>query len=118
MTAPRVSEDDLLDAVLDLAKTLGLRTAHFRPAQTAQGWRTPVSGDGKGWPDLVLVGPGGVLFRELKSARGAASVEQRLWLNVLALAGQDTGVWRPDDLQSGRILAEMQALRATRAVTR
>lgn len=113
-----MSEDDLLAAVLDLASTLGIRTAHFRPAKTEQGWRTPVSGDGKGWPDLVLAGPAGVLFRELKSARGVPSEEQRLWLGALRAAGQDAGLWRPTDWRSGRILEELRAIRTAGAVSR
>lgn len=60
---PRMTEQQLLANVLDLCRLLGLRTAHFRPAQTAHGWRTPVSGDGQGWPDLVIVGAGGILVR-------------------------------------------------------
>lgn len=105
-----MSEDDLLGTVLDMASTLGVRTAHFRPAQTAQGWRTPVAGDGKGWPDLVLVGRGGVLYRELKSATGSPTADQEVWLAALCVAGQDTAVWRPADLRSGRILAELRAV--------
>jgi hypothetical protein len=105
-----MSEDDLLGTVLDMASTLGVRTAHFRPAQTAQGWRTAVSGDGKGFPDLVLVGALGVLFRELKSATGQMSGEQRAWLRMLTGAGQDAAVWRPADLRSGRILTELRAV--------
>lgn len=105
-----MSEEDLLGAVLDMAAVHGVRTAHFRAAKTAQGWRTPVQGDGKGWPDLVLVGAGGVLFRELKSAAGSPSEEQRAWLVALNVAGQDANVWRPVDLRSGRILAELKAV--------
>jgi len=110
VTAPAMSEDDLLVAVLDLAKTLGVRSAHFRPAQTQTGrWVTAVQGDGKGFPDLVLVASGGVLFRELKSAKGSLSAEQRAWLDALAGAGADAAVWRPADLRSGRVLAELRA---------
>lgn len=107
-----MSEDDLLNAVLDLAKALGIRTAHFRPAQTQTGrWITAVQGDGKGFPDLVLVAPGGVLFRELKAARGSLSPQQREWLDAMTGAGADAAVWKPADLQSGRILAELRAAR-------
>lgn len=106
-----MTEDDLLSTVLDMAKRLGILTAHFRPAKTAAGWRTPVQGDGKGWPDLVLVGRGGVLFRELKSASGALSSEQKGWVAALAAAGADIGVWRPADLTSGRIATELKTIR-------
>src|SRR5258705_9090381 len=62
--AAAMSEEELLTAVLQLCRVLGLRTAHFRPARTEKGWRTPVSGDGKGFPDLIIVGSQ-VLAREL-----------------------------------------------------
>lgn len=107
-----MSEDDLLRTVLDMAKLFGLRTAHFRPAQSKSGnWITAVAGGGKGYPDLTIVGPSGVMFRELKSATGVLSPDQRFWLYALSEAGADAGVWRPADLKSGRIERELRALR-------
>lgn len=106
-----VTEGDLLTAVLDLARLFGLHVAHFRPAKTDKGWRTAVQADGKGYPDLTIVGSGGVLFRELKSATGALSREQKEWLHALRSAGADFEVWRPADLRSGRIERELRALR-------
>lgn len=106
--------DDLLGQVLALAATYKVRSAHFRPARTSQGWRTPVSGDGKGWPDLVLVGPLGVLFRELKAARGRVSRDQAEWMLALARVGEDVGVWRPYDLVDGRVEAELAAISQVR----
>jgi hypothetical protein len=108
-----MSEDDLLRTVLDMARLFGLRTAHFRPAQSKSGnWITAVAGDGKGYPDLTIVGHGGVMFRELKSDRGTLSPDQRVWLVALEQARADVGVWRPVDLRSGRIERELRALRS------
>lgn len=106
-----MTEDDLLTAVIDMAHLFGLTVAHFRPAKTERGWRTPVQADGKGYPDLTIVGPGGVLFRELKSATGKLSPEQAVWMYKLNEAGADVGRWRPADLTSGRIERELRALR-------
>lgn len=63
-----------------------------------------------GFPDLVLVNPrtGRVLWRELKTNKGRVSPEQRAWLDGLASAGQDAGVWRPDDLESGLVIADLR----------
>jgi hypothetical protein len=106
-----MSEDKLLSNVLEMAAALKLRTAHFRPAQVRSGkWVTPVQGDGKGWPDLVVVGPGGSLLRELKAEGKYPTPEQRAWLGWLAAAGQDAGVWRPRDWYSGRIDQELRAI--------
>jgi hypothetical protein len=90
------TEADFQAAVIDLARTLGWRVAHFRPARTEQGWRTPVAADGKGFPDLVLCRDR-VIYAELKPARGRVSDEQLLWLDALAGAGAEAHLWRPDD---------------------
>lgn len=106
-----MSEDQLLANVLAMAKTLKLRTAHFRPALTQTGrWVTPVQGDGKGWPDLVIVGPSGSLLRELKAEGKYPTPEQKLWLACLTDAGLDAGVWKPRDWHSDRIKQELQAI--------
>jgi hypothetical protein len=114
-----VSEDDLLKAVLKLARLLGVMAAHFRPAQTQRGnWVTAVQGDGKGYPDLTLAGPGGVLFRELKSEKGPTSPEQKAWIGSLGEAGADVAVWRPADLRSGRIERELRLIGGQVAVAK
>jgi hypothetical protein len=89
-----VSERDFQTAVVDLARLKGWRVAHFRPAQTSKGWRTPVEADGKGFPDLVLARAGRVILLELKSARGRVSPEQGEWLKAL---GGSAYVIRPAD---------------------
>lgn len=64
-----------------------------------------------GWPDLVLCGRRGTIFRELKTATGVVSGEQAAWGARLLDGGLDWDVWRPGDLQSGRIARELQAIR-------
>ncbi len=101
-----MSEAALQAAVIGLARLLGYRVAHFRPAETKQGWRTPVQADGKGFPDLVLVRAGRLLFVELKAARGRISAEQGLWLETLATVqadGLSIHVWQPIDWTSGLV---------------
>lgn len=66
--------------VIDLARLCGWRVAHFRPAQTVRGWRTPVEADGAGFPDLLMVRGNELLALELKSAKGKATPEQEEWL--------------------------------------
>jgi hypothetical protein len=91
-------EADLERTVVDAAKTLGWRVAHFRPAQNSRGnWRTPVAYDGAGFPDLVLVRDR-LVVAELKSDKGRVSAAQQDWLNMFRAAGVETYVWRPKDL--------------------
>lgn len=63
-----------------------------------------------GFPDLVIAGPNGVMYRELKSARGKVTDDQFRWLRALELSGQDVAVWRPVDWPD-RIHKELERIR-------
>jgi len=95
-----VLESELLDVVLGLARLYGFRAVHWRPLRTQHGWRTPVQGDGVGWPDLILVKGRRIIAAELKSDTGRLAPEQQQWLDTLAGAGIETFLWRPSDVQS------------------
>lgn len=64
----------------------------------------------RGFPDLVIWGPMGLIFRELKSDYGRRSRAQVALLRSLISAREDAGTWRPGDLASGRIECELDAL--------
>jgi hypothetical protein len=100
MTAlPSMREAELQAGVVDLAHALGYRVAHFRPAMTAHGWRTPVSADGAGFPDLVLcrARDGRIIVAELKAEKGRVTEAQRAWLDDLSAAGVPVFTWWPAD---------------------
>ena len=91
------TEDELLPTVLELAEVKGWLRAHFRPAKTEKGWRTAVSGDGKGFPDLVLVRER-VVFIELKVKGKMPSDYQWYWLTALHEAGAEVYlIWIDED---------------------
>jgi hypothetical protein len=92
-------EDDLDEQIRALA--VGFRMLRYH---THDSRRSP-----SGFPDLVLVGRRGLLFRELKRETAQPTAKQREWLDSLAAVGADTGLWRPSDLTSGRILRELRA---------
>lgn len=95
------SEDDLLAFVLDTARVFGWRTMHVRPARTVRGWRSPVQGDGKGFPDLLAIRGPRLVVAELKSAKGRLSGEQEEWLDDWRdIPGAEVFVWRPADLDA------------------
>ncbi|MDQ2727540.1 MAG: VRR-NUC domain-containing protein [Actinomycetota bacterium] len=97
-TTPAISEAEFCAQILDLARIFRWRSAHFRPALTKHGWRTPVQGDGAGWPDLVLVRPPRIVVAELKAAKGRLRPEQIEWLaDFGACPGVETFEWRPKD---------------------
>src|SRR5271157_26495 len=87
--AAAMSEAQLEEHVRELCKGLGI---------------TP------GVPDDILIGPQGVMWRELKTMRGKVTRAQQLLGEALLAAGQDWGVWRPGDLLSWRIARELVEL--------
>jgi hypothetical protein len=69
---------------------------------------------GAGWVDWVIIGPSGILFRELKSAEGILSPEQRYVQEMFTRFGLDCAVWRPEDFTDGTMARELDAI-ATRS---
>ena len=93
-----VTERDWQRQLTELAEMLGWRWAHFRPAQTSKGWRTPVSGPlGAGFPDLILVRGDRLILAELKAEGAHLSPPQRAVHDVLRDA-VELHTWRPSDL--------------------
>jgi hypothetical protein len=108
-------EAQLQRDVIELARRLDYRCAHFGAAQVKPGvWATPVRGDARGFPDLVLVGRHAVLYVELKDRHGRLSDAQTRWLERLAKAGQATYVWRPADWASGEVERVLKLLAGER----
>ncbi len=95
-----MSEDQLLQAVTELARILGLLAYHTRDSRRSA----------PGFPDLVLAGRGGVLFVELKSQGGQLSAHQQDWRYMLQAAGQRWRLWRPADLEAGLVCRELRAI--------
>jgi hypothetical protein len=94
---------DSLDAhVRKLIKDLGLFGYHPRNSK----------GSEPGWPDWVIIGRGGILYRELKSEAGVLSPEQRHVGELITRAGGKWRVWRPRDLLSGQIARELAEVAA------
>lgn len=94
--------------IIELANILGYRVAHFRAARTKHGWATPVGADGRGFPDLVLIGRGQSLYREIKGDGDRLRAEQVQWGAVLQQNGADWAVWTPRSWVDGTVLAELQ----------
>ena len=106
-----MSEAELWGAVKDYLLTFGWMFYHCRPAQNRGGkWITPLEG-WAGFPDVVAVKDGRLLFIELKSQRGSLTEPQIQWLRVLDSAGGESHtpygakvyVWRPSDMSSGEV---------------
>jgi hypothetical protein len=81
--------------------------AHFRPAKTTKGWRTAVAGDGKGFPDLLLLRGSQIKVREVKTGKATTSVDQKAWIAAFEAAGIDAGVWTEEDIPD-KIVEELR----------
>lgn len=101
LTVQKESEADFQTWVIDLAHIRGWLVAHFRPARIVKNgvvsYRTAVSADGAGFPDLVLVRDRRLMLVELKSDKGILSEAQDKWLRVLSLTKAEIHIWRPVD---------------------
>ncbi len=96
--ASLITEKDWQRQVTDAAELFGWSWAHFRPAMTSKGWRTPVSGPlGAGFPDLILCRGDRLILVELKAEGARLSPPQRQVHAVLSQA-VPLYTWRPSDL--------------------
>lgn len=100
---PEKGTGGLEEAVRELAEALGVVRVHQLRSE----------GTHPGFPDDVLIGARGVLWRELKREGGRVTPAQALMHEQLRAAGQDVAVWRPRDLLSGRIARELRQLGPT-----
>jgi len=93
-----VTEREFQRAVVELARLMGWRVHHARPALTQRGrWLTPIQGDA-GFPDLLLCRPPRLILAELKRVGGKLTAEQQAWLEALqACAGVECYLWTPAD---------------------
>lgn len=101
---PRLNGKKLQKAAIDVAHQRGYIAAHFTTVTDSRGFhRTPVSADGKGFPDLILVGRKCVAV-EVKGDGDRLSAEQKAWLEAFEAAGIETllltvKAWREGELE-------------------
>jgi hypothetical protein len=64
-----------------------------------------------GFPDLVIAGPRGVIFREVKPTRfDHLRPHQTTWRYRLVASGADFAVWSQEGLDDGSIERQLDAL--------
>jgi hypothetical protein len=100
-----MTEPELVTEVTALCVRLRLMWHHCRDSRSCQGPR--------GLPDLIIAGPRGLIFAEIKSEDGETSPAQDLWIWTLDRIGSldmTPAVWRPADLSSGEIKLKLQSI--------
>lgn len=104
-----MSEKVFTKNVIDLARKLGWRAAHFWDSRRQVRPGVFVGDrDAAGWPDLVLAkqhggtGPTTLIFAELKSEGGVMTQAQKDWYNILDLVQGRVYVviWKPKAMQA------------------
>lgn len=95
-----MTEAVLLDRVRSDAQACGLLTYHTHRSDRSE----------PGWPDLVLLGPGGMAIRELKAYGGTVSHPQRRWISGLTAVGVDVAVWWPQHYADGTVHRTLRRL--------
>ncbi len=101
-----MTEGQLQASILDLCRVHRLLVFHIRDSR---------KNIGMGFPDLVIAGVGGTVFRELKNNTLQPTPEQMTWLATLAEGGQDAALWRPDAWHSGEVAQTLARLAKPRA---
>lgn len=98
-----MSEAELTRDIMALADSLGLLWHHCPDSRRCKGNR--------GFPDLVIAGPGGIIFAEVKGPDGETSAEQDLWgWTISDRKPARWRLWRPADLEDGTIERELRQL--------
>lgn len=98
-----MSESVFTGEVMRLARRLGLLAHHCKDSRKCEG--------AAGFPDLIALGERGLLIAELKTENGDTSAGQDLWAWTASRSGLAIPVLRPADLDSGRIIDMMGAIR-------
>ncbi len=96
---PRITEEEFIKQVAELANLYGWVCAHFRPARTHHGFRTACQFQAKGFPDLLMTHAARHLLvvAELKVGGNKCTAEQREWIYQFTSCNVATFVWTPDD---------------------
>lgn len=100
-------ERNLTDNLLEYSALQGWKTLHIRPGRVVAtdketgekttDWRTPIQGDGKGWPDFVALRGSRLVVAELKAGKNKPTPEQELWLEAFRQVGAEVYVWYPEN---------------------
>lgn len=97
-TALAITEDQFQARITDTCERFHLKWHHETDSRRTR----------RGWPDLFICGPGGILVLELKGPRTAVTPEQAQWIVALGDAGVVAYVARPADWD--RVLADLRRI--------
>lgn len=98
-----MTHDQIIDAVIWKLKDASAWYMVIPDSRKIRGWG--------GWPDITIMSPTRIMFREIKTT-GDIMRPMQLWVcNRLRQSGLDWDIWTEHDLESGRVDAELATLR-------
>jgi hypothetical protein len=95
-----MTHDELLQQVTNECNRLGLLWHHPPDSRRERA----------GWPDLVIAGPRGILFAEIKSEDGRVTQAQWRTGRQLLAWGHTWAEWRPADWLNGHVQGRLHQL--------
>lgn len=100
MSPWQMSEAELLAEILRRCEGRDIWPVRVAPERIQQR-----IAENRGFPDLVIYGPGGVIHCELKTCKGRERVRpaQTVWKYRVQSSGGNHDFWTPADLSSGHI---------------
>lgn len=93
---PDITHEEFDHLFYKIAHAFGWRAAHFRPAKTGKGWRTPVAGDGQGFLDWLCVRERLIII-ELKTKKDKLRPDQEEWKAAWERINAEVYVFWPKD---------------------
>ena len=84
----KMTEKEFQAQVIEMAKAFGWLVYHT--------WNSQHSA--AGFPDLVMVRGGRLIFAELKTEKGKVSDAQVVWIMEIGSSGTEVYIWRPSDI--------------------
>lgn len=93
---PEITHEEFDQLFYKIAHAFRWKAAHFRPAYTGRGYRTPVSGDGEGFLDWTLARDR-MMAVELKTKKDDVRPKQQEWVSAWQRAKVEVHVWWPKD---------------------
>lgn len=109
MTVYRRLEGQQIERVASLAQEHGVLWHHCTESRLCLG--------NPGLPDLILAGPGGVMFPELKDDMRHMRPAQTHWRWMLRAGRVNTPIWLPSQFRNGTVEASIAALGVGPALT-
>jgi hypothetical protein len=110
-----VTEAEFLAQVMHMGRDLDLLMHHA--VNRCPGCGLVLPSGTPGFPDVVAIGPHGILLRELKTRTAILSPAQKIYARILDGLIVDQphrlplfDVWRPADQASGRIRRDLVAI--------